>query len=159
MRQFLRNCEKIEYLAASAYERLAANKGYDSQIRKTFQALSRDEISHARLVDMAQQIPDQELEIVGHKAYENINLFLAYAQALLEEIDQEYQSEVDALQMAIALEKYFLKFHVNNAIEFLNPKIGALFRQLGHHDQKHLELLLDCLRGWKAQLKDQQYPI
>ena len=151
MLQFLRSCEKIEYLASTAYKRLAANRAFDLKIRETFQVLSKDEVTHARLVDMALQIPGHDIEIVEQRAAEQANVFLVYAQALLEEIDQECRTEYEALQMALDLEKYFLKFHINNAISFLNPKIEVLFKHLGNQDRKHLELLLDCLRRWKTQ--------
>ena len=155
MRQFLTNCEKIEYLAATAYRRLAANRGYDSHIRETFQALNKDEMAHARLVNLIQHLPGQDLEIVGQMAQEDGNVSLIFAQALLEVIDKENLTEVDALLMAIDLEKCFIKFHVNNAIDFHNPRIARLFKKLGHADQKHLDRLLSCLHWWgKIKRKD-----
>ena len=155
MRQFLTNCEKIEYLAATAYRRLAANRGYDSHIRETFQALNKDEMAHARLVNLIQHLPGQDLEIVGQMAQEDGNVSLIFAQALLEVIDKENLTEVGAMQMAIDLEKYFVKFHVNNAIRFHNPRAAELFKKLGHLEQNHLDRLLGCLHWWwKTKRKD-----
>lgn len=149
----LNDCYRIEQLAGEIYHRLAIDQGYAPEIRGVFHALGSDERAHARQIDMVRQTAGRELNAIGRIAWESVDVALQQAERMAAELDRRRLDEVEALRLAVEMEQAFVKVHVNNALHFRNPRVAALFEELGSQDQLHLDRLRECLKWWHRERK------
>jgi len=155
MRGFLQDCRKIEQLASQIYQRLASDAAYASEVRTTFHKLSNDERAHAHDIDLLMQGLAHEVDAVAKVSWEMVEAAVRRAVRMVETLDSGPLSEEAALRLAVEMEQQFVKVHVNNALHFHNPRLAALFEELGRSDQTHLDALRECLTWWHARRKPQ----
>ena len=152
MRSFLVDCIRIETLTSKIYQHLANDTNFANEVSEVFQKMSDDERAHALQIDLVLQ-GSEEVDATPMISGEKIGHGVALAESLLEKVEKESLKEEEALRLAIALEKQFLKVHVNNALHFHNKKLDELFKTLGSADEAHLNTLKECLKWWHAERK------
>ncbi|AMV70836.1 hypothetical protein JCM30471_26440 [Desulfuromonas carbonis] len=153
MHLLLTDCRQIEEVAGRIYQHLASVPGFAAEVRATFQQLAADEREHSRQLDLALQVPELEKLGVNRIAWVKVDEALQLAQRFLTEVEQQQVSEEKALRLAVDLEKYFIKIHLDNAVHFSNQQLADLFNGLGRSDQQHLNTLRECLTWWHRRNK------
>ena len=153
MKAFLSGCQKIENLAGKIYQRLSRDEEYDPRVRSLFQTLSGDERTHAGEIDMLLHNLAHNLDINPRFSWEVLETALLLAERMAKGLESKRLSEEEALRLAVQMEQQFVKVHVNNALHFYDPRVAAVFEELGRHDQIHLQKLRDCLHWWHARRK------
>lgn len=148
MRDFLSDCHKIETMTGQIYQQLSTDQSYSKDIRATFKSLCNDEQSHARQIDLVMQTPEQELDAVNQISWERVNMAVQLVEQMFAKINLKRLNEEEALRLAIEMEEQFVKIHVHNSLKFDNPRLSALFAELGSHDQIHVNLLRECIQRW-----------
>lgn len=154
MHDFLRDCHKIETTAGSIYQHLSSELSYPQEIRSLFQRLSSEEREHARQIDLALQATPAELDAVARFSGERLNASLLLVDHVLEMVQSRRLSEIEALRLAVELERKFANVHVHNSLDFGNPQLAKLFTDLGSYDQIHVDQLRECLERWEKTLKN-----
>ena len=153
MFKFLNDCREIEELASKTYLHLSKNKSYPSELINLFAELSKDESSHARNIDVV--IPADEKDLDAHLtvSWEKINDAKKTAKKFCAIAESGILDEEKALRMSVEMEQKFLKVHLQNVLDFQNPKLSAMFEGLGHEDKEHINKLKDCIVWWKSERK------
>lgn len=151
---FLSHCRKIEELASKTYQQFARNMTYSKKVRKVFQKLSDDERSHARNIDLVLQASKQEADALPRVAWEKLKDSENLAEELFRVACRGDLSEEKALQIAIQIEQEFIKIHIQNVLQFHNPKLVELFDTLNAEDRKHIDTLSECLRWWRSKFEN-----
>jgi len=149
MQAYLEDCQRIEMCAGEIYRHLAAQPAFRQELRSLFGILSADELDHARQIDLLLQDADRGIDAVHCISAAKIDESLRMAESLLSRVSRDRLSEEEALQLAVELETAFVKVHAHNSLRFDNPKLEALFGQLGSYDQVHVALLSRCLQWWR----------
>lgn len=153
MQRYLNDCRRIEEVASTLYQQLAADKTYHSKVREVFQKLSNDEKEHMLNIDLVLQANDKDIDVREMIAGEKLNDALVLAEHLLQKVQNENLNEEKALRLAVEMEQQFVKVHVDNALYFHDQKLSELFNRLGSEDETHLSTLKECLKWWHAERK------
>lgn len=151
MRGVLDCCYQIEVLTGEIYRKLAAVRTYSPRVRETFEILAGEERDHARQIDLVRQTADHELRAVAMVSAEKLDEALDDAERLHREVVQTRLDEEKALRLAVALEQKFVGVHAGKVLHFDNPRLEALFDQLGRADNDHLDTLRNCLAWWQQE--------
>lgn len=151
MRGFLRDCCRIEELAGLIYQRLAGESAYAPEVRTLFNRLAGEELDHARQFDLLLQGTAPEIEGGKRISWERVDTALQLAEEMLASLDSRRLEEEEALRLAVRMEQEFIRVHVHNAVHFHNPRLAALFEELGRQDEAHLDRLRQVLTWWHSQ--------
>lgn len=157
MHSLLRDCYRIEDLASKIYLHLSKNNTYPEKIRKVFAQLSVDEKNHAGNLDLLMQVGKQDPDAAYSVSWDKINQALKFAEKAILMAEKGCLDEVQALTMAVEMEELFVKAHAQNVLEFKNPKLVDLFKELGKEDRSHVARLNDCLSWWHSERKPLYY--
>ena len=153
MWSYLSDCRRIEEIAGTIYQHLAAEKTYHDKVRELFRKLGDDEREHTHHIDLVLQANDKDIATLKMIAGEKLNEVLELAEHLLEKVQQEELEEEDALRLAVQMEQQFVKVHADNSVYFRDRELSSLFSKLGSEDEAHLNTLKDCLKWWHAEQK------
>jgi len=146
----IKACWQIEETAADIYRILAANGALPVRLRQAFTTLARDERAHAEQLEQALKLRIDKPLAVKRIAWEKVDEALQLAKQLRGSLSDSRTAE-ESLQLAIQLEKHFVKVHLENALFFNDARVASLFRGLARGDEEHLQTLTDCLRWWQQE--------
>ncbi|TYO99990.1 rubrerythrin [Geothermobacter ehrlichii] len=151
MRGFLEDCRQIELTVSRIYQHLAGRQGFPATYRQMFLTLAKDEGDHARQFDLALQLPDGMLgerrRLSGEKACEG----LLTVRRRLQDLLQTECSLRQALELAVELERRFIRVHIDTSLVIDDPKISDLFRKLARSEQEHLATLRRHVELWNSE--------
>jgi len=144
----LKACWQIEEIAAEIY-RILASGPYAEPLRRSFATLARDEREHAAQLEQALRLRIDQPMAQKRIAWERVEEALDLAGQLRGRLTAAPRDVEEALQLAIQLEKNFVKVHLENAVFFEDERVAGLFRGLARGDEEHLQTLTDCLQWWR----------
>jgi len=154
----LRHCREIEDLASKIYLKFSQNPAYAQEVREVFQKLSADERGHARHIDLVLQASNQEVDALPRVSGERLKGVKNRADELYRIACRNEMDEEKALQMAVQIEQEFMEVHIQNVLQFYNPKLAELFDKLNAEDQRHIDTLNKCLREWRSRVENKKSP-
>jgi rubrerythrin len=145
MRKLLLECYRIEQLAAKIYTQFANKVYYPTNVRETFRKMAKEELEHARIIDLVLQTPTHELDAIPWLSEKQVDEKLQFANALLASAAQKELSASDAVKLAIEAEEQLVEVHANQALIPGAPKLAAFFNDLSRYDAAHVDRLRACL--------------
>lgn len=148
-RRFIDVCREIELTMGRLYRRLAVAHAYDPVIAELWSKTAREEDSHAAQYRLGAPLLDAMLAAPRFDLGEGLRL-LGEAEDILGRIDREPPGIVEALEMAVALERAFASFHMPSAFSFSEESHRRLAEAMMDADNKHVEELEHTLREYKA---------
>lgn len=147
MRKLLLECYRIEQLAAKIYTQFSNKPHYPASVRETFSTMAKEELEHARIIDLVLQTPAHELDALPGLSEEQIDEKLRLAKAILVSAEQCEMSAGEAVQLAMEAEEHLVKVHANQSLIPGGPKLAAFFAELSRYDAAHVDKLRACLDG------------
>lgn len=147
MRKLLLECYRIELLAAKIYTQFANKRQYPPSVRETFSNMAKEELEHARIIDLVLQTPAQELDAVPRLSAEQIDEKLRLAKAILIGAERCEMSADQAVQLAMEAEEQLVEVHANQALTPGGPRLAAFFADLSRYDAAHVDKLRACIEA------------
>jgi hypothetical protein len=111
---------------------------------------AREEDAHAAQYRLGAPLLDAMLAAPRFDLAEGLRL-LGEAEDILSRVDREPPGIVEALQMALALERAFARFHMPQAFFFQEEGHRRLAEAMMDADDRHVEALERTLRDYEAQ--------
>ena len=153
MRGYLKDCTRIEQTVGQIYRELAKAVTEEERLEKLFLQLARDEEEHAQKLSMAEGIPPEIFFRSRKRTEEELDRLLLRAAGVLGSLQRSPVGKDEALDIAVALERDFMRMHLDSAVEFKDEKIARLFGDLARADEEHLgrlESYLTEIRGGES---------
>ncbi len=141
MHRFFNLSIEIEEMQAAILRELAERVPTEQGLKELWLKMALEEEDHARQLRMAQRLFKAEAIRKPLIDMEQVELLHAKSKSLLHEVRQRTLSQKTALRLSLRMEKEFSVVHANNAVEFAEPSMQALFRSLAAEDKRHAEAL------------------
>jgi rubrerythrin len=141
MRKILACCEEIEQTVAEIYKYWQKVYSDDQGFSELWKVLADDELAHVNQIKLARRIQDDGLFNNVDVKGQELDALRLRAKKLLADVQKVTLSKEKALRTAIKIEESFNKAHVENAGEFADPSIRAMFTSLAREEAEHMATL------------------
>jgi len=133
----LEKCRTIELLSKDLYTRFAETYQDSPEAVYLWRKTATEEENHAEQFTLALKLK-KGLLLQSTISLETADKLIARLTNVIDGLASKQLSLIDALEFAIKLEQYLVKFHLSCIVTFKDPSFEMLFKAMMASDQGHI---------------------
>lgn len=133
----LEKCRTIELLNMDLYNRFAETYHDIPEAEYLWRKTAREEENHAEQFSLALKLK-KGLQMHSTIALDTADKLILRLQNIIAGLPTKSLSLLEALEFALKLEQYLVKFHISCVATFTDPSFQKLFNAMMASDQEHV---------------------